>query len=169
MVIGIGGCSNAGKSNLAKQIKAKLEDKKTFVLCQEDYTIDDDLIPKYFDHTDWELPESIDIKKYINDVEAAKDEYDLVICEGLFVFWFEELSKYFDRQIYLQLNRDEFLLRKAQDSRWGEEPEWYIRHIWDNHLIYGLRKHEKESDIIIDANLGLIDTQQIIQQIYQDF
>ncbi len=165
MVIGIGGCSNAGKSALANEIIAKLPNKNTIILCQDDYTLDDDLTPNHYEHTDWEIPESIDIDRYISEVIEAKDTYDLVICEGLFSFWFDELSKLFDRNIYLNLDKEEFLLRKAKDERWGEEPSWYIRHIWDNHQTYGKIKHKTEEDIYVDANPGVFDVDEVIKQL----
>jgi len=164
MVIGIGGCSNAGKSALADEIIAKIPKKKSIIICQDDYTLDEELIPNHYEHTDWEVPESIDIETYIQDVKDAISSYDIVICEGLFPFWWEELNALYDQQVYLNLDKDEFLLRKAKDDRWGEEPDWYIRHIWDNHQVYGKIKHKTEDDIYIDANLGVFNTNEIIKQ-----
>jgi len=165
MVIGIGGCSNAGKSALADEIIAKLPNKKAVIICQDDYTLDEELIPNHYEHTDWEIPESIDIASYIQDVKDAIDKYDLVICEGLFTFWWDELNELYDHQVYLELDKDEFLLRKAKDDRWGEEPRWYMRHIWDNHQIYGKIKRKTEEDIYVDANLGVFNVDEIIKQL----
>ncbi len=165
MVIGIGGCSNSGKSRLAELICEGYGDKDCRVICQDDYVTDEENLPKYYDHTDWETPESIDIESYIADVKAAIDENKLVICEGLFVFWFDELAELFDRNVYLKLDKNEFLLRKAKDLRWGKEPEWYMRHIYDNHQIYGKIKHENEDDIIIDANPGVFDMDGIMKEL----
>jgi len=165
MVIGIGGCSNAGKSVLANEIIAKLPKKKIIIFCQDDYTLDEDLIANYYEHTDWEIPESIDIDSYIQDVKAAISKNDIVICEGLFTFWWDELAALYDRQLYLNLDKNEFILRKAQDHRWGEEPGWYIRHIWDNHQIYGKIKNKREDDIYIDANIGVFEVDKIIKQL----
>jgi uridine kinase len=165
MVIGIGGCSNAGKSALADEIIAKLPKKKAIVICQDDYTIDEELIPNHYEHTDWEVPESIDIETYIQDVKDAIGKYDLIICEGLFTFWWDELNALYNRQVYLNLDKNEFTLRKAKDNRWGKEPGWYIRHIWDNHQTYGKIKHKTEEDIYINANLGVFDVDGIIKQL----
>ena len=165
MIIGIGGCSNSGKSALADQIVQKLSGKSSIVFCQDDYTIEEDQIPNHYEHTDWEIPESIDIVKYIQDVNDAKESYDLIICEGLFPFWFEELNELINSQVYLNLDKDEFMLRKAKDNRWGEDPEWYMRHIWDNHIIYGKIKNKHEEDICVDANLGVFDVAEVIKQL----
>jgi uridine kinase len=165
MIIGIGGCSNSGKSTLAELIIEQYANQKSIILCQDDYTLEEEQIPNHYEHTDWEIPESIDIERYLNDVIEAKDNYDLVICEGLFPFWFDELSQLFDRNIYLNLDKDEFLLRKAKDDRWGNDPEWYIRHIWDNHQVYGKIKHPHEEDIIVDSNPGVFDIETILKQL----
>jgi len=165
MVIGIGGCSNAGKSALAKKIIEKLKNKKSIILCQDDYTLDEDQIPNHYEHTNWEIPESINIEKYIADVKDALDKYDIVICEGLFPFWFDELSALYNHQVYLKLDKGEFKLRKAMDDRWGKEPSWYIRHIWDSHQIYGQIKHQTEEDIYIDANPGVFDVDAVIKRL----
>jgi len=165
MIIGIGGCSNSGKSALAAMIVEHFAKKKAVILCQDDYTLDEELIPNYYEHTDWEIPESIDISRYIEDVKEAQKDHDLIICEGLFPFWFDELNELYTHQIYLTLNKEEFLLRKAMDKRWGNEPGWYIRHIWKNHEIYGKIKHSKEEDIIVDANPGVFNIEEIVNQI----
>ena len=165
MVIGIGGCSNAGKSALADQIIEKLKGKSATIVCQDDYTLDEDQIPNHYEHTDWEIPESINIENYIADVKEAISNNDIVICEGLFPFYWDELNELYDRQIYLELDKNEFLLRKEMDDRWGEEPRWYMRHIWDNHQIYGKIKNKTEEDIYINANHGVFDIDEIIKQL----
>jgi uridine kinase len=161
MIIGIGGCSNSGKSRLAQLLCEQFTDKTCTVLCQDDYVLDEDQIPNYYEHADWEIPESIDIEKYLRDLEEQKSLNDVVICEGLFVFWFDELDKQIDRKIYLDLNKEEFMLRKAMDHRWGKEPEWYMRHIYDNHQVYGKIKHPSEEDIFINANTGVFDAESV--------
>jgi len=166
MVIGIGGCSNAGKSALAKEIVEKLlGKKKVAIICQDDYTLDEELIPNHYEHTDWEIPESVNIETCIQDVKEAISKNDIVICEGLFPFWWDKLSTFYDKQVYLNLDKNEFLLRKVKDDRWGEEPDWYIRHIWDTHQTYGKIKHKTEEDIYIDANPGVFDVDEVIKQL----
>lgn len=165
MIIGIGGCSNSGKSRLADMLCERFPDKRCEILCQDDYVLEEEDIPNYYEHTDWEIPESIDIEKYLADLEVARQENDVVICEGIFVFWYDELDAQFDRKIYLKLNKDEFLLRKAQDLRWGKEPEWYMRHIYDNHQKYGKIKHPHDEDVFVDANTGVFDVDEIFGQL----
>ena len=161
MIIGIGGCSNSGKSKLAEMIVNHYSEKNVSILCQDDYNNDEELIPKHYEHTDWELPETLNLERYLDAIKKASEENDILICEGIFTFWFDEICSLLDQRIYLELDKDEFLLRKAKDDRWGLETEWYIKHIWDSHLKYGMIRHENESNISINANSGVFDIEPI--------
>lgn len=151
MVIGIGGSSNSGKSTLANQLKNYYTNLKVIVLCQDDYIVDRQLLTTINEHINWEIPSTINIKKYISAVIDAKNNYDLVICEGLFAFWFEELNKLYDKKIFLKIDKEIFKERKNKDLRWGKEPEWYIEHIWEKHVEYCDITIYKNDYFIIDA------------------
>ena len=104
MIIGIGGCSNSGKSLLAKQISDHYQRiKKISILCQDDFVKYRDFLTKINDHVNWELPSTIKIEEYINAVTEAGAQNDLVICEGLFAFWFDELNALYDKKVFLDL------------------------------------------------------------------
>lgn len=140
MVVGIGGISNAGKSNLARRIKNYYSSKNVCVLCQDDYAFPNDRIPLIMDHIDWERPESINFDLYGKAVAEAVDNYDIVIIEGIFAFNKENMNGLINKKIFLTLDRRFFFMRKNNDLRWGKEPDWYIEHIWDNH-----EKHCKQN------------------------
>ena len=152
MVIGIGGSSNSGKSTLAKQLSSYYKDISVKVLCQDDFVKRRDYLTTINEHVDWEVPSTIEIEKYINAVIDAKNKYKLVICEGLFAFWFEELNKLYDKKIFLKINELTFKERKSKDFRWGKEPNWYINHIWESHLRYCEIPFKKNKYFIIDAS-----------------
>ena len=138
MIIGIGGVSNAGKSTLSKRIVEKLSaDRECIILCQDDYVYPQSQIPKVKDMTDWECPESINFKEFIADINRYRETHDVVIAEGLFAFHLDELTKIYDKSIFIQIPKKLFLERKAKDDRWGPEPDWYIEHIWSSFLKYG--------------------------------
>jgi uridine kinase len=136
MVIGIGGVSNAGKSSLAIRIKNYYPSKKVVILCQDDYAFPSDKIPLVRDHIDWECPESIDFEHYEKAVIEAIEENDIVIAEGIFAFHKDSTAKLFDKKVFLTLDNRFFFMRKNTDLRWGKEPDWYIEHIWTNHIKY---------------------------------
>jgi len=136
MVIGIGGISNAGKSSLALQIKKYYSSKKVTVLCQDDYALPSEKIPLIRDHIDWECPESIDFNYYEKAVIEAIENNDIVIAEGIFAYYNDSTNKLFDKKVFLTLDSRFFFMRKNTDLRWGKEPDWYIEHIWNNHIKY---------------------------------
>ena len=137
MIIGIGGCSNSGKSSLAKAIIQHMKNLKIIHLCQDDYMRYSSYLTKIQDHTDWEIPSALKIEEYLNAVSLANNTYDIVLTEGIFAFSFEKLYSLYSGKIFLSMDKDTFYARKKNDLRWGIEPEWYIQHIWDSHIKYG--------------------------------
>ncbi len=136
MIIAISGISNAGKSKLASRIADYYKDQSTIVLCQDNYANQTLAIPKINGHTNWEIPESINFDKFYDKIVESAALFDIVITEGLFVFYEPRLINLYDKSIYLSVDKDTFIDRKKNDLRWGKEPEWYMQHIWDNHFKY---------------------------------
>lgn len=160
MLVGIGGASNSGKSWLAKKLKGLLHNKDVLILCQDNYVYPTDKIPLIKDHTNWEIPESIDFQKFKTEIIASNAQYDYVIVEGLMVFQFEDINQILDKKIFLNISKEEFFKRKSIDLRWGREPDWYIQHIWDSYLKFGIVNSEDKSILqlsseFIDVNKAL--------------
>jgi len=145
MVIGIGGISTAGKSKLAEKISNFYSEKKVSVLCQDNFAKPTIEIPKINGHTNWEIPESLDFNKFYDKILEEKKLNDIVIAEGLFVFYEERLVKLFDKKIFMSISKRTFLERKSTDLRWGKEPEWYMEHIWASHHAYGRFINERDA------------------------
>ena len=160
MIIGIGGISNSGKSALAERIRKHYDDRKVKVLCQDDFARPTPRIPVINGHTNWETPESIDFDKYYLETLKVKDTHDIVINEGLFVFYDERLNRLYDKQIYLTISKETFLTRKRKDLRWGSEPEWYMEHIWNSHRQFMNEVPERTSAFQVSGegtpNLGAV-------------
>jgi len=152
MIIGIGGSSNSGKSTLANELALHFNNLKVKILCQDDFVIPYNLRTKINGHVDWEVPSTIEIEKYIEAVKDADKIYDLVICEGLFAFCFSELNKLYNKKIFLKIDKTTFKNRKIKDLRWGKEPDWYIEHIWENHIKYCKMHPLKKNYYIVDAS-----------------
>ncbi len=141
MIIGIGGVSNAGKSSLAYLLKRELEKEfKVKILCQDDFIIAEDRIPKINGLTDWECPSSINHKMFLQAVIRENHNNDIVISEGLFAFYNNELSKLYEKTLFLYVEKDIFIQRKLRDKRWGDSPKWYIDHIWNSYEKKGKAK-----------------------------
>ena len=144
MLIGIGGVSNAGKSSLANLLKRELESEfKVKILCQDDFILSEEKIPRFNGLTDWESPDSINHKMYLQAVKRECQNNDIVISEGLFAFYDEELSNLYEKTIFLYVEKEIFKNRKSRDHRWGDVPDWYVEHIWDAYQKFGKAKFSK--------------------------
>lgn len=138
MVIGIGGCSRSGKTTLAELIKNCYSADKTIIIHQDDFIPPTELIPTINGHIDWECPQSIDFEAYNKAIVEASGKFEIIIAEGLFAFSNQEINKLYDRRILMHIDKETFVYYKNQDLRWGREPDWYVEHIWNSHLKYGI-------------------------------
>lgn len=138
MIIGIGGVSRSGKSLLAKQIAGWYPGDSVKILDQDDYVYPVEKIPKIKGETDWECPESINFDRYLTVVQQNAQIFDRVIAEGLMVFYDPRLVALMDKKIFLTIPYELFVQRKKPDTRWGPFPDWYIDHIWNSYLKYGM-------------------------------
>jgi len=164
MIIGIGGVSNAGKTTLANRLKESLAPLKVKTLCQDDFPNSVDQIPMVQNHTDWEIPQSIDISNYFKQVLEASRKYDVVIAEGLFAFCDERIVRHYDKKIFLTISKETFWERKSKDFRWGKEPEWYMEHIWESHFKCGAL-HRMDKDTVILSSEDQVDLNQLIPEL----
>lgn len=130
----IGGISRCGKSTLAKEL-SQLIPQSTH-LDQDNFVIEENIIPKIKDRIDWETPESLDWHRLHQQINQSLRTYKLVIVEGIFAFVQKELIDKADIKLALRANKNDFLKWRKEETRWGEEPEWYLEHVWNSHLVY---------------------------------
>lgn len=152
MLIAIGGPSNAGKSDLAKKISGIFGNNNIPVLCQDDYVFPKDQLPKIDNHIDWEHPDTIDNNTFLNKINQTLRTNTTVVVEGFMIYHWPDITKLFDRKIFIQLDEKTFRKRKQKDLRWGKEPDWYIDHIWAKHLEFG-RAPDNEKFLFLDGTL----------------
>ena len=163
MIIGIGGVSRSGKSQLAIAIKKLLSNKhNSVILHQDEFANELDIIPKIQDELDWEIPESINFKAYKEAIIKASNECDIVIAEGLMIFYNKEINDLIDKRIFIEIDRKTFEQRKKLDNRWGTIPDWYVNHIWDCYNKYGTVNHIGDHGVYILQGTAKIDMQLIV-------
>lgn len=146
MIVAIGGTSNAGKTTLARKLRNYYSLKNTCIICQDDFIKPIKNLPIVYEHIDWEHPDSIDFERFKEAIIANSYENELVIVEGLMVYWQPEIVQLFDKKIFVTIDRSIFRKRKANDIRWGREPLWYIEHIWESYLKFGIPKTLMDKD-----------------------
>lgn len=145
-IVAIGGCSNSGKSTLARQLSDQFP-YETEIVALDNHVQSTEVIPKVRDRIDWELPESIDWRGIYQTILSSKAE--VVIVEGFLIFWNKSLRRLFDVKIFLDIDYDTFMQRRRHETRWGSEPEWYVQHVWDSYLKFGQLEEPSDDFYII--------------------
>ncbi len=150
--IGIGGVSRAGKTSLSNYIKSLYPKKSVYLIEMDNFVRNEADIPKIKDYTDWEHPISVDFDKIKNRLKEAICQYDIVITEGILIFYSEELNRLFDKRIFINIPKNMFFKRRLQEKRWGAEPDWYLDYVWESYLKYGKLKDSDNSTLYIYGN-----------------
>ncbi len=164
LVVGIGGVSRAGKSTLSKMLKNTLHDSRMVILDMDDFVYPENQIPRIKNKTDWESPESVDYRKISGRIIEAKAAHDVVILEGILIFWVDSLNNLFDKKLFVEIPYEIFLERKRKDRRWNE-PKWYIQHIWDSYLKYGIKNSEDSMKVDGNRSFEISEIQNFLKTI----
>ena len=144
----IGGVSRSGKSSLAQYLTQHLPHATH--IDQDEFVLPAQQIPKINDRTDWEIPESIDWQQLTAKVKESLNNYNYVLLEGIFAFQNEALNDQADLKVMLKLPKEEFLEKRKKEQRWGEEPEWFLEHVWKAHLIH-CNPHQTAIDLTFNS------------------
>lgn len=124
ILIGISGCSGSGKSTFAKALMDKLGDKKLAFINSDVFFKEPK--PKMISplsgevYDDYNSPETLDIVKMMAEVENQLSKNEVVLCEGVLLFCFEEFRKKADTLIYIDANIETRLARRlTRNTNWG--------------------------------------------------
>jgi nicotinamide/nicotinate riboside kinase len=139
MIIGVGGSSRSGKSTLAEALvwHFRQQNARAMVLHQDDFVVAINQLPAIQDRPDWETPASIDFELLRDLTDLYQVRFDVVVVEGLFAFANDALCQRYDRSFFVEISEQTFWTRRREYLRWGPEPDWYLRHVWQSHLRYG--------------------------------
>lgn len=85
----------------------------------------------------WEVPESVDYSKIMATIKIASINHEFIIVEGILIYANEALNKLYDCTIYLELSKNTYLTRRKHEKRWGEEPAWYQKYVWEAYRQFG--------------------------------
>ncbi len=153
MIIGIGGRSRSGKTTLAETLvwHFRAQNKRAIALHQDDFVKVLHDIPLIHDRTDWETPESIDFELLKKATAFLHQDFEVLVIEGILAFANDDLNALYDFCFFTHISEETFRIRKAADTRWGEEPVWYINYIWESFLKYGQPPQKLKNLMIIDG------------------
>ncbi len=129
LIIGICGISQSGKSTLTRWLKKELSSAglEVKVFEMDHYTVKKEQIPRVKDRLDWEHPDSIDWDRLTTQIK--KSTVDVILVEGIFAFD-HRISPLYSKKVLIELDKETFLRRRQSEIRWGEEPSWYLEHVW---------------------------------------
>jgi uridine kinase len=191
-IVGISGGSASGKSSFLNDIFQKMPEKSISLVSQDNY-----YVPKEFQVKDengkenFDLPTSIDRKAFYDDMyklmqnetivineytfnnDAAQNRKiivkpaPIIILEGLFIFYYEEIRQVLDLSIYIDA-KDEVKLerRLKRDSEERGYPEDEVLYQWHNHVLPSyykyLRPYRDLAHVIVTNNTNYQKGLQVI-------
>lgn len=142
VVIGIGGASRAGKSTLAKKLKECMATKRVTHLDMDDFVHPEQKLPTIRDRHDWDHPDTYDLDRLLKKIAQLQASSDIILVEGMFALYYPALIDLYQLRVFVDIDRDTFLFRRQQETRWGTEPDWYIRHAWESFKKWGQQPHD---------------------------
>ena len=120
-VVGISGGTASGKSTLARWLEGELGDLRVKVFHMDEYFKPDSVRPKaaapvtgniYYDDN---CPETIYAGKLREDLsQAMKEDFQLVLVEGLFALWYDWLYEQLDLKVFIDCQADERIVRRLR-------------------------------------------------------
>ncbi len=120
-VVGIAGGSASGKSTFAKFLEGELADLKVRTFHMDSYFKPADVRPKAVAHVtgveylDDNCPDTIFHEKLREDFLAAlKENWDIILVEGLFALWYDWLYESLDLKIFIDCQADERIVRRLR-------------------------------------------------------
>lgn len=181
-IVGITGGSGSGKTHFLSELKKTFQESQLCVLSQDNYYIPREKQPiDSMGVQNFDTPDSINQFEFARDVGLLKNghaiqrkEYaynnpnvtpkdlvfepaPIIIVEGIFVFYLEELSSLLDLKVFI--DADDFLMLKRRIVRDSTERGYDLEDVlyrFDNHVAPTFRQHieplKREADIIIPNN-----------------
>ncbi len=181
-IVGIAGGSASGKTSFLQDLRSALPEHSISVICQDNY-----YLPKELQMCDeqgavnFDLPDSInreafarDLRRLISGHSIELQEYGfnnnshesrmiqinpapIIVMEGLFVFYYEEIRNLLDLKVYLDVREEVKLkrriIRDALERGYNEDT---VRYQWQNHVMPSyykfLRPYRDSADIIVTNN-----------------
>ncbi|WP_193726803.1 uridine kinase family protein [Paenibacillus guangzhouensis] len=164
IIVGIAGGSGSGKSTYCEIIVKELKDYQVAVVSTDDFYKKD--LPKMIspvsnmEYDDFNHPDALDYNKlmvHINNLLSTDNHPEVVILEGIFTLYFEELRKMLDLKIFVDLDSDERMYRRIRRNmkNWGagfdEVATYYLDAAKHREIEFVLRT-KNFADIVINGN-----------------
>jgi uridine kinase len=163
-VVGIAGGTASGKTTLCKNLEKELKNYRLFVIHMDGYfkPEQDRPHPEAFVsrkiYTDDNHPDSMDLNKLNIDLGKIieKNEYDVIIVEGLLTLWDDNIYNKLDLKIFVDCRADERIVRRLKrNMEWGlkfdEITAVYLDMVRYRHEEY-VEPSKQRADVIINGS-----------------
>jgi len=192
-IVGIAGGSASGKTSFLRDLCDNFPAGSVSVLSQDNY-----YLPREKQQCDesgeinFDLPNSIhredfanDLQKLISGQTVERTEYGfnnpehkagkvlihpapIIIMEGLFVFYYEEIRSLLDLKVYLDVREEVKLKRRIlRDALERGYSESAVRIKWQNHVMPSykqfLRPYRDTADIVIPNNSNYLKGLEVLK------
>ena len=179
-IIGVTGGSGSGKTSIIKLLRSSFSEQELCLISQDNYylpreeqKVDENGI------TNFDLPTCLDEAKFTNDIQTLlegknvkMDEYTfnnseaekqllticpapIIVVEGLFVFYYEEVRKMMDLKVYIDAPEDIKLKRRIhRDKVERNYPLDDVLYRYENHVTPAYNSYilpfKKQADLVIN-------------------
>lgn len=192
-LVGITGGSASGKTSFLREIGNLFGPNEVCILSQDNYYRPAKEQAKDENgHINYDLPDCIDLDAFKDDIiklslgkTVRRREYrfqhekqmgdwlefesaPIVIIEGLFIFYREDISSHFNLKLFIEANEDLQLQRRLKrDTLERNIPADFVQYQWNNHVMPAFRKYlepyKEEADIIIINNAHFKNSLKVVE------
>lgn len=120
-LVGIAGGTASGKSTFSRYLEEQLSGLRLKIFHMDRYFKPDGVRPKAKAHVtgtvyyDDNCPETIFHEKLREDLAAAmRQDFDVILIEGLFALWYDWLWEQLDLKLFLDCRADERIVRRLR-------------------------------------------------------
>lgn len=191
-LVGITGGSASGKTSFLRSLQALFPTSDLCIISQDNYyNGPEHHIKDENGEVNYDLPECIDYESFLNDLHQLKrgevvkrKEYKfqlvdgepdtlvftpapVIVIEGLFIFWFEEIFRALDLKVFIDAADDVKLERRInRDTSERGIPHEQVIYQWHNHVLPAYEKYllpfKNAADMIINNNEHFNNSLQVL-------
>ncbi|KAH7728367.1 Protein T27A3.6 [Aphelenchoides avenae] len=145
-VVGICGCTNAGKTTVAKELVKLLSDgsNSATLISQDDFFLPKDCVRRVWkegDPTvlfyDYDSPSSVDEKSFLNELKKATETHDFVVVEGNMLTELPKILKLIHRVLFITLDKDTCQRRRVKRTYDPPDvPGYFDQVVWPSYQVH---------------------------------